>query len=66
MPSLLLALLDGSGEMQDRWERGHRDANAGYGITAVLEGGDLVEKVTRPMTFRCWGMSVSGQGCVSG
>ena len=29
----------------DRWERDAQDANAGYGITAVLEGGQLLEKV---------------------
>lgn len=29
----------------DRWERDAQDANAGYGITAVLEGGELLEKV---------------------
>lgn len=36
--------LDGKGVSfhQDRWSRG--DKNAGYGITAVLEGGDIVEK----------------------
>lgn len=39
--------LDGSGKrfLQDRWERSPEDANAGYGITRVLEGGDLLEKV---------------------
>lgn len=36
--------LDGSGRtfVRDRWSRG--SDNAGYGITAVLEGGDLLEK----------------------
>lgn len=38
--------LDGSGQqfLRDRWDRNADDANAGYGITAVLEGGDLLEK----------------------
>ena len=31
--------------VRDRWNRGEGDTNAGYGITAVLEGGDLLEKV---------------------
>ncbi|KAI8468310.1 MAG: coproporphyrinogen III oxidase [Monoraphidium minutum] len=36
--------LDGSGKkfLRDRWSRG--SDNAGYGITCVLEGGDLLEK----------------------
>lgn len=36
--------LDGSGTkfLRDRWSRG--SDNAGYGITCVLEGGDLLEK----------------------
>lgn len=39
--------LDGSGKVfrQDHWKRGAEDANAGYGITCVLEDGDLIEKV---------------------
>lgn len=42
--------LEGSGARfnRDRWTRGEGDANAGYGITAVLEGGDLLEKVPQP------------------
>ena len=40
--------LDGSGQqfLRDRWDRNADDANAGYGITAVLEGGDLLEKAS--------------------
>lgn len=39
--------LDGGGDFTiDRWERNASDPNAGYGITAVLEGGSLLEKVT--------------------
>ncbi|GBF93673.1 coproporphyrinogen III oxidase [Raphidocelis subcapitata] len=36
--------IDGSGKrfLRDRWSRGSE--SAGYGITAVLEGGDLLEK----------------------
>lgn len=30
--------------MSRRWERDVGDANAGYGITAVLEGGSVLEK----------------------
>ena len=42
--------LDGSGAsfLMDRWERGAADSNAGYGMTCVLEGGALLEKVRRP------------------
>lgn len=38
--------LDGSGKefLYDRWDRREGDANAGYGITCVLEGGNLLEK----------------------
>ncbi|KAK9811444.1 hypothetical protein WJX72_003979 [[Myrmecia] bisecta] len=38
--------LDGSGRhfQHDRWQRNPEDPNAGYGITCVLEGGDLLEK----------------------
>eukprot|EP00192_Tetraselmis_astigmatica_P013206 CAMPEP_0117658452 /NCGR_PEP_ID=MMETSP0804-20121206/5871_1 /TAXON_ID=1074897 /ORGANISM="Tetraselmis astigmatica, Strain CCMP880" /LENGTH=325 /DNA_ID=CAMNT_0005464973 /DNA_START=84 /DNA_END=1058 /DNA_ORIENTATION=- len=38
--------MDGSGQVfrQDRWQRDETDPNAGYGITAVLEDGDLLEK----------------------
>lgn len=38
--------LDGSGKrfFRDKWDRNQQDVNAGYGITAVLEGGDLLEK----------------------
>lgn len=40
--------LDGSGQqfLRDRWDRNADDANAGYGITAVLEGGELLEKAS--------------------
>jgi coproporphyrinogen III oxidase len=39
--------LDGSGRKfeHDRWSRSPTDANAGYGITSVLEGGSVLEKV---------------------
>jgi len=42
--------LDGSGRrfLVDRWQRGAAEANTGFGITAVLEGGALLEKVGRP------------------
>eukprot|EP00667_Euglena_gracilis_P009783 EG_transcript_9948 len=38
--------LDGSGKKFciDRWERDPTNPSAGYGITRVLEGGDLIEK----------------------
>lgn len=38
--------LDGSGRRfcHDRWERSPGHPNAGYGITSVLEGGDVLEK----------------------
>ncbi len=29
----------------DRWERPGTESSGGYGITCVLEGGDLLEKV---------------------
>ena len=40
------ATLDDSGATfhQDRWERDPGNPNAGFGITAVLEGGQLLEK----------------------
>jgi len=39
--------LDGAGAsfLRDRWERPGGESGAGYGITCVLEGGDLLEKV---------------------
>ena len=42
--------LDGGGAsfLRDRWERPGAESGAGYGITCVLEGGDLLEKVPRP------------------
>jgi coproporphyrinogen III oxidase len=38
--------LDGAGQhfRRDRWERSSSDPGAGFGITAVMEGGDLLEK----------------------
>lgn len=36
----------GASFVRDRWERNPSDPNAGYGITAVMEGGPLLEKVT--------------------
>jgi hypothetical protein len=38
--------LDGSGKKfaRDRWERDAASANAGYGLTCVLEGGAVIEK----------------------
>lgn len=40
--------------MEDPWERSASSANAGYGITAVLEGGALLEKVPSAATWiRC-------------
>lgn len=51
-PASLQALerLDGSGKqfVRDRWQRGQADANAGYGITCVLEDGNLIEKACSP------------------
>lgn len=46
-PSQALEHLDGSGKqfVRDRWQRSQSDANAGYGITCVLEDGNLIEKV---------------------
>ena len=35
---------DGARFVQERWARDPADPNAGYGITAVLEGGRAVEK----------------------
>lgn len=45
--------MDGSGRrfLRDRWDRGGGDSNAGYGITAVLEGGQLLEKVGAQLAF---------------
>ena len=39
--------LDGGGAafLPDRWERPGAEPGAGYGITCMLEGGDLLEKV---------------------
>ena len=39
--------LDGAGAsfLRDHWERPGAESGAGYGITCVLEGGDLLEKV---------------------
>jgi len=38
--------VDGSGRTfcTDRWERDPKDPGAGYGVTRVLEGGDVIEK----------------------
>ncbi|GAB4821725.1 hypothetical protein N2152v2_008771 [Parachlorella kessleri] len=38
--------LDGSGKrfLHDKWTRNPDNPNAGYGITSVLEGGDVLEK----------------------
>lgn len=36
---------DGSTFAIDRWERNSADPNAGYGITSVMEGQGLLEKV---------------------
>ena len=38
--------LDGSGQrfIHDRWERSPGNPNGGYGITSVLEGGNILEK----------------------
>eukprot|EP00899_Mesostigma_viride_P006688 jgi/Mesvir1/1601/Mv14566-RA.1 len=43
---------DGSGLkfITDRWERNASDPNAGFGITRVLEGGDLLEKAAANVT----------------
>jgi coproporphyrinogen III oxidase len=43
--------LDGSGRvfLRDRWERGPGQGS-GYGVTAVLEGGDLLEKAAANIT----------------
>lgn len=39
--------IDGSGRifLRDCWQRDAADSNAGYGVTAVMESGDLLEKV---------------------
>ena len=44
--------IDGSGKafLQDRWQREVGNPNAGYGITSVLEGGDLLEKAAANIT----------------
>lgn len=45
--------LDGSGRrfVQDRYQRGTGDPNQGFGITAVLEDGALLEKVSLLCTW---------------
>ena len=46
--------------MEDPWERSASNANAGYGTTAVLEGGALLEKVPSAATcFSSYRSSVS-------
>lgn len=36
---------DGAKFAEDRWERDSSNPHAGYGITSVLEGNSLLEKV---------------------
>ena len=47
--------LDGSRQrfLEDPWERDASSANAGYGKTAVLEGGALLEKVVLRSYLLC-------------
>eukprot|EP00798_Chlamydomonas_sp_ICE-L_P011603 gene11603-34307_t len=44
--------MDGSGKkfIRDKWERDPDNPNAGYGMTCVLEGGDLLEKAAANVT----------------
>jgi coproporphyrinogen III oxidase len=48
-----LEALDGSGARfrRDEWSRGAHEANPGRGLTAVLEGGALIEKGAASTTF---------------
>jgi coproporphyrinogen III oxidase len=67
-------VLDGSGRtfLRDRWERPGGDKGEGYGVTAVLEGGDLLEKAAANITViqgtlspqRAQAMSSRGRGNV--
>ena len=41
---------DGSKFLIEKWERDASDPNAGYGITSVMEGGSLLEKVLLDFT----------------
>jgi coproporphyrinogen III oxidase len=45
--------LDGSGKkfLRDKWERDTGNPNAGYGITCVLEGGNVLEKAAANVTM---------------
>ena len=45
--------LDGSGKkfIRDKWERDTGNPNAGYGITCVLEGGNVLEKAAVNVTM---------------
>lgn len=66
------AQLDGSGRpfVQDRWDRDSSNPNAGFGITAVLEGGNLLEKAAANVSIirgilspvRAQAMSSRGRG----
>jgi len=57
--------LDGSGRvfLRDRWER---PEGAGYGVTAVLEGGDLFEKAAANVTVVCGALSPQRAQAMSG
>ena len=46
---------------QHKWQRDPKKPGAGYGITAVLEGGDLLEKVTIWNTGKSQQLSVFRQ-----
>ena len=66
--------LDGSGRtfLHDRWERSPGNPNAGYGITSVLEGGDVLEKGAVNISIvsgvltpeRARAMSSRGRDCI--
>ncbi|KAG0603043.1 hypothetical protein M758_10G061500 [Ceratodon purpureus] len=69
------AAADGSGKVfgLDKWQRGE-DASNGYGITRVLEGGDLLEKAAANVSIvrghlseaRAKAMSARGRGVDAG
>jgi len=66
--------LDGSGQtfQHDRWERSPGNPNAGYGITSVLEGGNVLEKAAVNISVingvltseRAKAMSSRGRDCI--
>lgn len=66
--------LDGSGAtfLHDRWERSPGNSNAGYGITSVMEGGNVLEKAAVNISVisgvlsseRAKAMSSRGRDCI--